>query len=113
LDGFSLFVQDGRLCIVHNSSGVATIGRSRDTLLDGRITVGLEFERAGDGAGTFTFTLNGETAGVASVPREMGASRVGGVDIGRDELAPITDLYDAPFEFTGVIHSVDIRVEPR
>ena len=25
--------------------------------------------------------------------------------------APITGLYQAPFEFTGIIHSVDVRVE--
>jgi hypothetical protein len=41
----------------------------------------------------------------------MKASRVGGVDIGKDVLAPITDLYDAPFAFTGTIYSVDIGVE--
>ena len=113
MDGFSLFVQARRLCLVHNSSGAATIGRASEALPDGRINVGLSYERASDRGGAFTFTVNGEGVGGANVPDEMRASRVGGVGIGRDELAPITDLYDAPYAFTGVIHSVDIRVEPR
>jgi arylsulfatase len=113
IDGFSLFVQDNRLSLVHKASGNATVGQSSKTLPPGRITVGLEFEHADDARGTFTFTLNGEEFGATRVPKSMGASRIGGVDIGRDVLAPVTDLYDAPFEFTGVIYSVDIKVKPR
>ncbi len=110
---FSLFVQESRLGLVHKASGNATVGRSSETLLQGRMTAGLVFENAPDGGGTFTFTLNGEETGITRVPETMRASRVGGVDIGRDVLAPITDLYTAPFEFTGKIHSVDIQVEAK
>ena len=36
-----------------------------------------------------------------------------GLDIGRDALSPVVDDYDAPFAFTGTIHSVtfDIRTK--
>ena len=37
-------------------------------------------------------------------------SKMRGVDVGRDPHAPVTDAYLAPFEFTGIIHSVDLRV---
>ena len=112
-DGFSFFVQDERLGLAYNASGNTTTGRSSEKLPNGRITVGLVFEHAGGKAGTVTFTLNNEETGSTRIPDASSSSRMRGADIGRDMLAPISDLYDAPFEFTGIIHSVDIRVEPK
>ena len=110
-DGFSLFVQSNRLVLAHKASGSLTVGRSSASLPDGRTVIGLTFAYTSDAGATATFTIDGAEAGVTRIPAVMKASRVGGVDIGKDVLAPITDLYDAPFAFTGTIYSVDIRVE--
>jgi len=61
----------------------------------------------------FTFTLDVEEVASTRIPETMGASRIGGVDIGLDVLAPITDIYNAPSEFTETIHPINIQVEPK
>jgi len=33
-----------------------------------------------------------------------------GFDIGRDRGTPVSDLYACPFEFTGTLHRVDIKL---
>ncbi|WP_255267949.1 hypothetical protein [Actinomadura madurae] len=33
-----------------------------------------------------------------------------GLEIGGDRLAPVSDDYAAPFEYTGVIHTVDFAL---
>ena len=55
--------------------------------------------------------IDDQDAGTFEIPVSRNPGR-GGVDIGRDVLSPITDRYDPPFEFTGIIHSVDVTVEP-
>jgi hypothetical protein len=36
-----------------------------------------------------------------------------GTDIGRDALSPVVDDYEAPFPFTGTIHSVRFDIRSR
>ncbi len=76
------------------------------------MTLGLRFDRTPGGSRRATFLVEGEEAGTVDVPLSRNSGR-GGVDIGRDILSPITESYPAPFEFTGTIHSVDLKVTPR
>jgi len=48
---------------------------------------------------------------MASRQTLRGKIRVTCSEVGRDRHASITDVYEAPFEFTGVIHAVDVRIE--
>lgn len=111
LDGFSLFIQNSTLCFVYNALGQTISGRSTTTLPNGRITVGAAFKSADDGTGTITLTGDGETIGSIQIPDATRRSKMRGVEIGRNRHSPIADV--SPFEFTGVIHFVDICVELR
>ncbi len=111
IDGFSLYVQGGRLCFAHKALGKESFGHT-EAIPHGRVKVGLRFERTSGGTSNATFIVDGEEAGTVEIPFTRNAGR-GGVDIGRDVLSPITDRYPAPFEFGGVIHSVDLKVAPR
>ncbi len=111
LDGFSLFIQNGTLCFVYNALGQTISGRSTTTLPNGRITVGAAFKPADDGTGTITLTGDGETIGSIQIPDATRRSKMRGVEVGRNRHSPIAGV--SPFEFTGVIHFVDICVELR
>jgi len=111
IDGFSLFIQDGRLCFAHKALGKESFGHT-EAIPQGRIKVGLRFERTSGRTSHAIFIIDGEEAGTVEIPFSRNAGR-GGVDIGRDVLSPITERYTAPFEFGGVIHSVDLEVTPR
>lgn len=109
-DGISLFVQDGVLSLACNVLGTENIGRSSAPLPTGRVTAGLAFARSGDGAGTFTFMVNGYATGSLEIADATRMQKMRGVEIGRNRHSPITSIYQAPFEFNGTIRSVEIRV---
>ena len=110
LNGFSLFVRDATLCLAYKELGNATLGRSTTTLQTGRVRVGMVFEPGDSDTGTIALTADGEEVGSIRVPDVATIGKMRAVQVGRDRHAPITDVYEAPFEFTGVIHSVDVRI---
>ena len=107
-----MFIQDAALGIAYNELGNATLCRTETTLPRGRITVGVVFERGDDDTGTVTLMAECQKIGSIGIPDVTRMSKMRGVDIGRDQHAPVTAVYKAPFEFTGIIHSVDISVKP-
>jgi len=113
IDGFSLFIQDRKLYFAHNGAGEAMICQSTKAVPTGRTIVGIRFERAARGrAGTANLVIDGQDVGALAVPISKNPMREG-VDIGRDVLSPVTDKYKPPFDFTGTIHSVEVKVIPR
>ena len=66
---------------------------------------------AGKG-GTVTLLVHGEEVGQIDIPDRGGIAVRGGADVGADHYSPVTDSYQAPFEFQGAIHVVDVRVTP-
>ena len=109
LDGISLFVQHGALGFAHATLGELTVGRSETMLPRGRITVGVEVERGNDDSGTVSLVTEGRKVASIGIQDVSRMAKMRGVDVGRDPLATVTDLYPAPFEFTGVIHSVELH----
>ena len=109
LDGVTLFVQGGELCFVYTVLGQETVCRSATKLLKGRITVGMTFERDGDAAAV-TLVAQDEAIGSVKIP-DVTRRAMRGAEVGRNRHASITDLYSAPYVFTGTIHCVDIQVE--
>ena len=110
LDGFSLFIRDAALCLAFSVLGDAITVRSATPLATGRTTVGLLLERGEDDTGAVILQANGREVGSMDIPDITRLSKMRGVDVGRDRHAPVTDAYRAPFEFTGIIHSVDLRL---
>jgi arylsulfatase len=110
--GHSFFVQDGQLHFDYNALGSHTRVSASVQVTPGRHQFAARFDRHG-GAGTITIALDGiDLAGVA-VPRLVRMLGSTGTDIGRDALSPVVDDYEAPFPFTGTIHSVRFDLRSR
>ncbi len=110
IDGFSLFIHDGRLWFAHRALGEESYGETNHALPEGRVTLGLRFERVASRRSA-TFLIDNSEAGSVAVPFSRNAAR-SGVDIGRDVFSAVTGRYEAPFGFTGTIHEVELRVTP-
>ena len=111
--GLSLYVQDNRLCLDFNSREDVTVGRSDAELPEGAVTLTASLTSAPDKSGTVTLGANGETIGQVEIPDVTGIAVRGGADVGADHYSPVTASYEAPFEFQGTIHVLDVRVTPR
>ena len=111
--GVSLYVRDNRLRLDYNVRTQIVAAHSTQEIPAGRVTVGarLDAER-GDGGGQITLIIAGSDAGTTAIPSLAVGVRRGGADAGLDRLSPVTPNYDAPFPFTGTIHSVDLTITP-
>jgi arylsulfatase A-like enzyme len=111
--GHSFFVHDGRLQFDYNALGTHTRVAAPIQLSPGRHQLVARFDRDGK-AGVLTVAADGVDLASAPVPRLVRMLGSTGTDIGRDALSPVVDDYDAPFPFSGTIHSVrfDLRSRP-
>ena len=111
LNGISLYVQNGFLAFVYTVMDTPNAWISKDLLPLGRVTVDLLFQKQNPNSGVFLLKVqNKEIASIViSDTTHMASMR--GADVGRDLDAPVTDLYIAPFDFTGIIHSVLVKLE--
>lgn len=108
--GHSFFILDGVLHFDYNALGDHTRVSAPVSLSAGRHELVARFDREGK-AGTMTVAADGIDLATVPVPRIVRMLGSTGTDIGRDALSPVVDDYEAPFPFTGTIHSVrfDIR----
>jgi len=111
--GVSLYVQDNRLCLDYNSRENHTIGRSDAELPIGKSTLSARMTSNEAREGVVNFTVNGRDAGQVEIADITGIGVRGGADVGADNYSPVSDTYAAPFEFTGTIHVVDVKIEPK
>ena len=111
--GFSIYVQDNRLCIDYNSRENHTIGQSESSLPLGRSTLTATLSSQTGGRGVVTLSVDGRDVGQVDIPSLGGIAVRGGADIGADRLSPVSQSYEAPFEFSGTIHVVDVKITPR
>ena len=113
--GFSLYIQDGALCFDYHAFGMSGRVRSERWVPEGECTVGVAMSGEGPSApARVTLLIDGEAVAEGEAP--FVSDRVlighGGTEFGRDGYSPVSDAYDAPFEFGGTIHSVEVEVEP-
>jgi hypothetical protein len=115
--GFSLYVQDGRLRYTYNYVADQIFHVVSDSDMPaGRHALSFEFEPTappeplkGKGApGHAKLFVDGQPVGSGhlpvTIPLTMGLAS--GITIGADGGAPVTDVYVAPFAFTGHIDRV-------
>jgi hypothetical protein len=79
-----------------------------------RYVGGLE-ERAGEHRGHGRLLVNGREVGAGEIPRTIPAvieTSGEGQCCGYDSGLPVTEDYDAPFRFTGLLRQVVVEVEP-
>ena len=81
--------------------------RSEIAVPTGKSTVRAHFERSKKN-GTLTLSINGKECGSIPIPYLLFIISSTGMDIGQDSLSPVTDDYEGPFKFPGIIHRVVI-----
>ena len=97
-------VFDGNIYTDHH------VVRSEQKVPVGSSALGVLFTRH-DQKGTITLLMDGVDCGSVGVPSVLrGGSN--GMSVGRDNLSPVTDDYEAPFPFSGTIHRLEINLEP-
>ena len=115
-DGWSLYLQGGKLCFHYNWHGIERYSVTTDQPLpDGKVK--LEFQFAYDGGkpgsgGTVTLLVNGKKAGEGRVEKTIPNKLKETADVGRDLSTPVTEDYNVPFEFTGQLGDVVIELKP-
>ena len=111
LNGISLYVRNGFLAFVYTVMDKPSTWISKDLLPIGRFTVDLFFQKQNADSGVFLLKVQDKEIASFVISDTTHMSSMRGADVGRDLDAPVTDLYNAPFDFTGIIHSVLIKLE--
>ncbi len=114
--GYSLYVKDDRLVYVHNYLGLQEYRVvSTEPLPRGDCTLSFVFTRTGDHRGHARLLFDGREVGAGEIPRTIPAvieTSGEGQCCGYDSGLPVTEDYDAPFRFTGLLRRVVVEVEP-
>jgi arylsulfatase A-like enzyme len=100
--GFSWYVKDERLVFDYNIFTDHCVLRSEEKVPSGASKLGARFERDGK-KGAIILSIDGRDCGSMEVPFVLRMISSTGMDIGRDGLSPVSDDYQAPFPFSGVI----------
>lgn len=119
--GFSFYVQDNRLCYLHNYLALDYFYvRSSERLPHGHHLLGMQFEPTGKAdikhgrgvPGRVTLLLDGEPIATGdlpyTVPIRLGQG--GSMLVGQDNGAPVNPEYKPPFRYTGKLERVIVDV---
>jgi len=111
-NGLSWYIKDNRLVFDYNAYRDHSVIRSSVTVPTGQSTIGIKFrgKMPPTRGGKFTLLIDGNECGSMKVPLTPIVMSVTGVQIGMNNLSPITDDYKAPFKFMGRIKYVKIKV---
>ncbi len=107
--GLSFYVKKRKLVFDYNYFTRHTHVTSETELPAGRCSVGVRFVRR-DQSGEVTLLIDDAVAGSGQVPHILRMLGSTGLDVGRDSLSPVTEDYEAPFEFTGKIHRIAFQL---
>ncbi|SFM35084.1 arylsulfatase [Shimia aestuarii] len=110
--GYSLYLRDSHLCYSINIGGSVTTINSDRPVPTGDVSLGLRATvEPGLPHRDFELLINGEPAGAGRSPRGFAILiSWSGLDIGRDRGTTVVD-YPGPFEFTGFLRKVTVRLE--
>ena len=111
--GVSLFVLDDRLVFDYNFFGEHHVAVSDVPVPVGQGVLGVRFRRTGTG-GTASVVIDGAPRGTVEIPTVMRVISSVGASIGFDHGSAVSERYEAPFAFEGVLERLDIQlVTPR
>ncbi len=117
--GHSLFIKDQKLHYVYNWLGETDqVAVSDVEIPAGDCVLGVSFDKTGNdeqhsALGTLSLYINKKKVDKVEIKTQPGKFTLGGegLNIGRDAGSPVTNMYAAPFEFTGgTIHEVIVDV---
>lgn len=109
-NGWALVVLGGRPAFLLNVTSTPHSVRAADGVPAGHHRIGFRFVPDGRGGGHGVLTVDDEQVGRAPLPDGVGASGMqiggGGLRLGHDAGFPVSDDYQPPFAWTGVLHRV-------
>ena len=114
--GFGLYLLEGKPVFHYNLAGVERYEvKSDDTLSPGEHVVVVDFNYDGGGVGrggTATLSIDGQKIASEKFPRTIPfrMSLDETLDIGTDTGTPVSEDYQVPFEFTGDLQKVEIKI---
>ncbi len=112
--GLSLFIQNDRLVLDYNAFGDHTIIESPGAVPAGSHELRVLLRRGEGMAGTITLQIDGADVATADVSLYMRMMSSVGPSIGYDHGSPVSERYDAPYEYTGDLVEVVIEAgKPR
>ena len=112
--GYVLCIKDRLLCYVSNYlNREHYVATSDKPVPSGEVSVRMEFEKTVDFAGNVTLYINGDKVGGAEVKRTnpLAYAVAEGLEIGSDSTSPVWPEYTPPFNFTGTIKKVELRLK--
>jgi arylsulfatase A-like enzyme len=114
--GISLFVKDGKFQVANNSNGEIVHLVSNKPIPVGKAKLQLVFNyipaiNPGDPAGSESIYTNGEKVGELPIVKYQSEifAYDEGIDVGKDLNTPVSDKYQTPYEFTGLLKSITIE----
>jgi arylsulfatase len=115
LGGWSFYLDAGRLTYVHNlGSQELTYIRSTEVVAPGPHRLGFRFTRAEDDQGRGALLIDDRVVGEGDIVRftPIRFSATGaGLTCGYSNGLPVSDEFEGPFRFSGVLKSVTVTVE--
>lgn len=112
--GYALYVQDDRLVYEYNYFADVWYTITSDQVVPpGDVTVALEFTRTGEYQGKAVLLINGREVGETLLEKTVPSifSLEETLDIGLDTGTPVSERYETPFDFSGVIKQVVVDLD--
>ena len=116
--GYTLFVQGGKPTYEYNWFGMSRYRvTGSEKLPAGKSTIRVEFKYDGGGVGkggTVTMFVNDKKVGEGRVDKTILGrfSADETFDTGLDTGSPVSNLYQSPFKFTGILNKIEINIAP-
>jgi arylsulfatase len=114
--GYALYIKDGKPIYEYNYVGqMHTKIASLKPLSPGAVTIRVEFKYDGGlgKGGDVTLFINDEKVGEGRIEKtELARFGTENFDIGMDNGSPVSEDYEPPFAFDGIIKKVDINIRP-
>ena len=108
--GIAVFVQDDRFVVDYNAFNEHSIIESSLPVPAGDCTLVARLRRGSGRAGSISLEVNGEPAGTAELPLVMMMISSVGASVGYNHGSAVSTRYQAPFPFTGTLHSLEIQL---
>lgn len=112
--GYGLCIKDGRLHYVSNwLAREYYVVTSDEPVTTGVTNLRMQFRKTEDFAGTATLYINGRKVGEGDIPHTNPVIYAWseGLEVGSDSTSAVWPEYRPPFEFTGSIRKVEIKLD--
>lgn len=108
--GIAVFVQDDCFVLDYNAFDDHAVVESTVAVPTGDCTLVARLRRGAGRSGSISLEVNGQPAGSVELPLVMMMISSVGASIGYNHGSAISERYQAPFTFSGTLHSLEIQL---